>query len=199
MRITGGEFRSRALKSPKGSLTRPTSDRVREALFSILGERAAAEKILDLYAGTGSLGIEALSRGAASVVFVERSKEAVAALQANVEALGLRERARILPSSVERAASRLERERFDLVFADPPYADVNGLAKEALEALFVPLLQHAGMLLLEHASRDPPPAIAGLELEDTRTYGDTTLSFYARTQAGPLAEAGGKAKPDRAP
>ena len=184
MRITGGIYRSRALKAPKGSLTRPTSDRVREALFSILGPRAGAGSVLDLYAGTGALGLEALSRGASSVVFVERSKEALAALHANVESLGAQTRVRVLAASVERAAVRLERERFDLVFADPPYADIkSGLAKSALEALFVPLLGHEGMLALEHASRDPPPVLAGLTLDDSRAYGDTALSFYLRTCA----------------
>jgi 16S rRNA (guanine966-N2)-methyltransferase len=181
MRITGGSYRSRPLKAPKGSLTRPTSDRVREALFSILGPRAGAESVLDLYAGTGALGLEALSRGASSVVFVERSKEALAALHANVESLGAQSQVRVLASSVERAAVRLERERFDLVFADPPYADIkSGLAKSALEALFVPLLEHEGMLVVEHASRDPPPVLAGLTLDDSRAYGDTALGFYLR-------------------
>jgi 16S rRNA (guanine966-N2)-methyltransferase len=183
MRITGGVYRSRALKAPKGSLTRPTSDRVREALFSILGPRAGAESVLDLYAGTGALGLEALSRGAAAVVFVERSKDALAALRANVEALGAGDKVRVLASSVERAAARLERERFELVFADPPYADVKGgLTKSTLEALFVPLLEARGMLVLEHASRDPPPVLMGLMMEDSRIYGDTALSFFVRAE-----------------
>ncbi len=178
MRITGGQYRSRALKAPKGSLTRPTSDRVREALFSILGPRAAARRVLDLYAGTGALGLEALSRGAESVVFVERSKEALAALRANVEALGLVARA-CVASAVERAARDLEGERFDLVFADPPYADVkSGAAVRAIEALVLPHLAPSALLVLEHASRDPAPLIEGLVLDDGRTYGDTTLSFY---------------------
>jgi 16S rRNA (guanine966-N2)-methyltransferase len=195
VRITGGQYGSRALKAPKGSLTRPTSDRVREALFSILGKRVAARKVLDLYAGTGALGLEALSRGAASVVFVERSKDALAALHANVEALGVRDVVRVLASTVDRAAARLEGERFDLVFADPPYADVkSGVVAKAIEELFVPLLSaeegrageeegEAALLVLEHASRDKPPTIAGLVEEDVRTYGDTTLSFYARARA----------------
>jgi 16S rRNA (guanine966-N2)-methyltransferase len=187
MRITGGQYRSRALRAPKGSLTRPTSDRVREALFSILGPRAAAGRVLDLYAGTGALGLEALSRGAGGVVFVERSKEALAALHANVEALGVRDRVRVVASNVARAAALLRQggELFELIFADPPYADVkDGEAVNALEALFVPLLESQGMLVLEHASRDPSPAIVGLVQEDARTYGDTTLSFYERTQMG---------------
>jgi 16S rRNA (guanine966-N2)-methyltransferase len=180
MRITGGQYRSRPLKAPKGSLTRPTSDRVREALFSILGSRAAAESVLDLYAGTGALGLEAVSRGAASAVFVERSKEALAALEANVQSLGVADRVRVLAQPVERAARGLAGARFDLIFADPPYADVeSGAAVRALEALIVPLMSTGALLVLEHASRDPSPDIAGLVESDARTYGDTSLTFYA--------------------
>lgn len=180
MRITGGEFRSRPLKAPKGSATRPTSDRVREALFSILASRASrAGSVLDLYAGTGALGLEALSRGATSVVFVERSKEALAALGANVASLGVGARARVLASSVERAATRLSGERFDLVFVDPPYADVaSGAAVTLLREHVVPLIADGGALVLEHSSRDESPTLNGLAREDARTYGDTTLSFY---------------------
>ena len=180
MRITGGEFGSRALKAPRGSATRPTSDRVREALFSILGARGALTgRVLDLFAGTGALGLEALSRGAEAVVFVERSREALVALQANVDALGVRGRVRVLSVPVERAGRALEGERFDLVFADPPYADVkSGVALRALESVAVPVL--GGLLVLEHASRDAPPAIAGLAHDEARTYGDTAVSFYRR-------------------
>lgn len=188
MRITGGQYRSRALKAPHGSLTRPTSDRVREALFSILGPRAAAERVMDLYAGTGALGLEALSRGAGSVVFVERSKEALAALHANVEALGVGDLVRVVPSPVERAAVRLRSaaERFDLIFADPPYADVkSGVVAKVIEELFVPLFSDGALLVLEHASRDAAPPLVGLARDDSRTYGDTTLSFYTRTQGSP--------------
>jgi 16S rRNA (guanine966-N2)-methyltransferase len=179
MRITGGELGSRALKAPKGTATRPTSDRVREALFSILGGRAAGARVLDLYAGTGALGLEALSRGASGAVFVERSKEALAALEANVRALGVGARARVLAMPVERAARALGAEPFDLVFADPPYADVkSGIAVRAIEAAAVPRMRPGAVLLLEHASRDPDPSVGGLAREDARTYGDTTVSFY---------------------
>ena len=180
MRITGGEYGSRALKVPKGTATRPTSDRVREALFSILGDRLVGARVLDLYAGTGALGLEALSRGADSVVFVERSKEALTALHANVDALGVRDRVRVLAVAVERAARGVTGP-FDLVFADPPYADVKtGAAVRALEEVAVPLLGASALLVLEHASRDAPPRVAGLEHHDPRTYGDTTVSFYAK-------------------
>jgi 16S rRNA (guanine966-N2)-methyltransferase len=179
MRITGGEYRSRSLRAPKGTTTRPTSDRVREALFSILGSVAGGH-VLDLYAGTGALGLEALSRGARAAVFVERSKEAVAALQANLQALGLASpRARLVVSPVERCARSLGDEPFDLVFADPPYADVaNGEASRLLEAVAVPRMAPSALLVLEHASRDRSPDVSSLIREQERTYGDTSLSFY---------------------
>ncbi len=181
MRITGGQLRSRALKAPKGTSTRPTSDRVREALFSILSDECAGARVLDLYAGTGALGLEAISRGAVFAVFVERSKEALLALNANVRALALENATRVVALPLERAARLLVAadERFDLVFADPPYADVNnGAAVRAIEAI-VPAIAPNGRLVVEHAHRDPSPVFSGVTLEQARTYGDTTLSFYS--------------------
>ena len=183
MRITGGELRSRALKAPRGNDTRPTSDRVREALFSILIARGGVltgARVLDLYAGTGALGLEAISRGAAAVVFVERSREALAVLRANVASLGVGDRTVVVAAAVEKADKALGAggSRFGLVFADPPYADVkSGVATRALEAI-LPRLEPAGLLVLEHASRDAAPPLAHLTLEESRTYGDTCVSFY---------------------
>jgi 16S rRNA (guanine966-N2)-methyltransferase len=150
---------------------------VREALFSILEARGAVRgaRVLDLYAGTGALGIEALSRGAEHATFVEAARPALAALHKNLSALGIADRARVIASRVERAVTATG--GVDLVLCDPPYADLAAAAR-ALE-LVVPHLG-AGTLVLEHASRDAPPEIAGLEREDTRIYGDTALSFYAR-------------------
>jgi 16S rRNA (guanine966-N2)-methyltransferase len=179
MRITGGQLGSRRLEAPKGAATRPTSDRVREALFNILSDRCAGARVADLFAGTGALGLEALSRGAAFVVFVERSKEALASLNANVRALGVGQKTRVVPLPVERAARTLGDERFDLVFADPPYADVkSGDAVRAIRP-FVASLASGGLLVLEHAHRDPSPEIDGVTLERARTYGDTALAFYS--------------------
>lgn len=189
MRITGGELRSRALKAPKGNDTRPTSDRVREALFSILTARGgvlAGARVLDLYAGTGALGLEALSRGAAEAVFVERSRDALAVLRANVSSLGVGDRSLVVPAALEKAEKALAASRFDLVFADPPYADVkNGVATRALEAIVVPRLEPSALLVLEHASRDPAPTLAHLVHEESRTYGDTCVSFY---RSGPASD-----------
>jgi 16S rRNA (guanine966-N2)-methyltransferase len=179
MRITGGQLGSRRLEAPKGTATRPTSDRVREALFNILCDECSGARVVDLYAGTGALGLEAISRGAVFAVFVERSKDALAALNANVRALGVAPKTRIVALPVERVARTLGGERFDLVFADPPYVDVkSGEATRAI-ATFVPLLAPSGRLIVEHAQRDPSPTIAGVTLERARTYGDTTLSFYS--------------------
>jgi 16S rRNA (guanine966-N2)-methyltransferase len=198
MRITGGRHRSRMLVAPRGHATRPTSDRVREALFGILtsAEPLAGARVLDLYAGTGALALEAVSRGAASAVVVERAKEALDSLRTNVTALKLGAEVRIVPTSVERAARALQAleppagspgpRGFDLVFADPPYADVPGGAVAAALAAIVGagLVNPGARVVLEHAKGDEPPAIEGLSLEDTRRYGDTCLAFY-RAGEGP--------------
>ena len=185
MRITGGGLRSRALKAPKGTATRPTSDRVREALFNIVADECEGAHVLDLYAGTGAIGLEALSRGAVRAVFVERGKDALAALAHNVRALGVDARARIVAAPVDRAARALQLEgaRFDLVFADPPYADVKSGAAVGAVGEHVALLAPGATLVFEHAQRDGPPALPGLDLVRSRNYGDTALSFYVASAA----------------
>jgi 16S rRNA (guanine966-N2)-methyltransferase len=183
MRITGGTLRSRALKAPKGAATRPTSDRVREALFGILTSAGAIEgaQVLDLYAGTGALALEALSRGAAAALLVESAREALGALRANVEALGLEDRARVVAGDVAQAMRRLgEAGPFDLVFADPPWALVD--AGPPL-AVLSDLARRGGIaaegrVVLEHSARTAPPDIDGLVRLDARRYGDTALTFY---------------------
>jgi len=178
MRITGGTHRSRTLRAPRGRETRPTSDRVREALFGALASEGAIERarVLDLYAGTGALALEALSRGAAHATLVESSRAALATIRENVEALGLSDRARIVASKVSAATSRLAED----VLVDPPYAMVD--SGEVPAALTV--LVNAGVfgafadIVLEHASRSAAPNIQGLARIRTRPYGDTTLTFY---------------------
>jgi 16S rRNA (guanine966-N2)-methyltransferase len=177
VRVIAGQYGGRRLVAPRGLATRPTTDRVREALFSAL-DRVDGARVLDLYAGTGALGIEALSRGAASAVFVESARPAVAALRQNLEALGLTAAARVLAEPVARAVPKLAATSpFDLVFADPPYDDVDA-ALAALEAL-VPSLAPGARVVLEHASRRPPRPSAALVSLRTRTYGDTALTFLA--------------------
>jgi 16S rRNA (guanine966-N2)-methyltransferase len=184
--VIAGRLGGRTLVAPPGVATRPTSDRVREALFSILGD-IAGRRVLDLYAGTGALGIEALSRGAVHATFVEHARPAVRALRQNIAALSLQAEANILSIRVERALSTMPwgPEAFHVVFMDPPYAEVKGgvlsraLAMAIEHGLCRSIHPH-GDVVLEHASSDASPALPGLQLRDTRTYGDTALSFYLR-------------------
>ncbi len=145
--------------------------------------RLDGARVLDLYAGTGALGLEALSRGAAQATFVESARGALAALRANVAALRLAARSRVLEMTVERAESLLAAEApFDLVVVDPPYADVVGPAARALERIVAGgKLAADGLLVLEHASRDVAPEILRLTHSRSRVYGDTTLAFYELT------------------
>jgi len=166
--------------------TRPTSDRVREALFSILGDLEGAI-VCDLYAGTGALGIEALSRGAAAATFVEQARPALRALAENLSKLDLERSGKVLSMRVEKALATMPwgPEAFDVIFVDPPYAEVGeagfapALAKAAARGLG-PSVRPGGRLVVEHAQGVSAPAVVGLELETTRTYGDTALSFYLR-------------------
>ena len=189
MRITGGSWRSRALKAPRGTATRPTSDRVREALFSMLvasgllpadGPADGATdgpRVLDLYAGTGALAFEALSRGASAAVLVESARDALAVIRQNAQALGAEKRISLFDTKVERAIPRIAGP-FAIVFLDPPYADVATPAFASVLAGAAALVAPEGALVLEHASTDEPPAIPGLEVDRTRRYGDTTVTLY---------------------
>lgn len=185
MRITGGEFRSRALVAPKGRATRPTSDRVREAMFGRLDAAAAVRgaRVLDLYAGTGALGLEALSRGAEHVCFVESDSRALAALRANVQSLGVGARSQVVAGALPAALGRCKDGPFDLVLADPPYALVaSGIIDElASRLLAAAKLATEGRWVVEHATRDTPSLFANVtefSPEAQKTYGDTTLSFF---------------------
>lgn len=184
MRVTGGQFRSRALKAPRGTTTRPTSDRVREAMFSMLASDGLLEpgaRVLDLYAGSGALALEAISRGAGEAVLVEHGRDALAAIRDNVRALEVEDRVRVLASRVDRALTQLAASgspRFDLVFIDPPYADVRTPAFARVLEGASGLLTDQGALVLEHASADPPPEAHGLVLDRTRRYGDTAVTLF---------------------
>ena len=183
MRITGGMYRSRALRAVRGQATRPTSDRVREALFGILASARALEgaRVLDLYAGTGALALEALSRGAESAVLVESARDAVAVIRANIEALGVARQASLVAGDVHRALGRLvSAGPFDLVLADPPWALVeSGEPARALAELTVAgVFRASAWVVLEHAARTPAPDAAPLSPWETRRYGDTALTFY---------------------
>jgi 16S rRNA (guanine966-N2)-methyltransferase len=182
MRVIAGELGGRRLAAPRGSLTRPTSERVREALFSALGDLTGA-LVLDLYAGSGALAIEALSRGASHAVAVEKAPPALRALGQNVARLGLTARLHVVPLAVERAAARVcayaeSLGPFDLVLVDPPYAEVpSGSFARVLGRYRVAFTEDA-RLVLEHAARDRAPDLSPLWHERTRRYGDTAVSCY---------------------
>ena len=177
MRLTGGGARGRRLKVPRGSLVRPTADRVREALFDILGARVSGARFLDVYAGTGAVGCEALSRGAGRVVFLERDRRALALIEENLH-VGLWSGAfEIVAGDARRSLERLGQgsQRFDIVFLDPPYDDV-GL--QAVMTLAVRLLAGGGALVVEHRSSraiEPRSDDVPLTVRSYR-YGDTTLT-----------------------
>jgi 16S rRNA (guanine(966)-N(2))-methyltransferase RsmD len=184
MRIIGGELSGRKLRAPRGQATRPTSDRVREAIFNILGPPAHDAHVLDLYAGAGGLGLEALSRGAAQATFVDHAALAARCLAANAEALGYGARACVVRASARTALGRLHQggQRFAWIFVDPPYASTE--AEETLEALggaCGELLVEGGVVVVEHAHRRPLGERHGrLSCSDRRRYGDTDVSFFRR-------------------
>ncbi len=185
MRIVAGEFRGRHLSTPGGDATRPTAARAREALFAILAD-VSAERVLDLYAGSGALGLEALSRGAERLVLIESSKAAQQAIRTNLASLGVEARATLLPLRAEASFKALERlGPFSLVFADPPWADAQA-ALAVLEKLAgSSLLAPAARLVLEHAARTPPIGKAGARLRavDTRRWGDTAVTIFELIEA----------------
>jgi 16S rRNA (guanine966-N2)-methyltransferase len=173
VRVVAGDFRGRRLAAPRGARTRPTADRVREALFSILGEVSGA-RVLDLYAGSGALGIEALSRGAESAVFVDRDPRAVAAIERNLESLGLQET--VVRQDAVRFMARAEG-MFDLVFCDPPYDSASRLAGPLAEGLPALTSEHA-RIVTESDKRNPLELPFPLVTE--RTYGDTRIAIHGR-------------------
>jgi 16S rRNA (guanine966-N2)-methyltransferase len=177
MRVIAGRFGGRRLRAPKGRTTRPTSDRVREALFSMLGDVDGAVA-LDLFAGTGALGIEALSRGAERAIFVERDPAALVILESNLLGLGVGEgQAQVRPGDALAAlrTARARGETYDLVFVDPPY----GRARELGEALaeILPALLTAGARVVVEADRRHPAELK-LPVVAQRRYGDTTITIH---------------------
>lgn len=170
MRVIGGEFRSRRLKSIPGLETRPTPDRLRETLFNVLSPRVEGAVFVDAYAGTGAVGIEALSRGAARSVFLEISGKAAETIRENLHALGAEARASLV---VGKVAAALERQTADIVFIDPPYE----LEDEYAIAL---RLAAAPLVIAQHSARfDPGDVHAGLRRTRVLRQGDNALSFYA--------------------
>jgi 16S rRNA (guanine(966)-N(2))-methyltransferase RsmD len=175
MRVIAGTWGGRRLQAPPGRTTRPTSDRVREALFSVLGGRVDGARVLDLFAGSGALGIEALSRGAAEATFVDSAPAALKALRANLAALDVAAEIRRQDALRFLGGASAAGREYDLVFLDPPYRLAGRLGGE-LSAILPAVLAHEGVVVAESDRRDP------LELElpllDARRYGDTLIRIH---------------------
>jgi 16S rRNA (guanine966-N2)-methyltransferase len=174
MRIIAGELKGRRLRMPGGAPTRPTADRVREALFSMLADVSGAH-VLDLFAGSGALGIEALSRGAAAAVFVESDARAAATIRANLESLGLE--GTVVRRDVARFLSDPSREAYDLVFCDPPYDSGPRIAGQLAERL--PAMLAEGARIVTESDKRRPLELPFPLLRE-RTYGDTRIAIHGR-------------------
>lgn len=179
MRIIAGEARGVQLEAPKNSHVRPTQDRIRESLFSILMPRLESSRFLDLFAGTGANGIEALSRGASSAMFVDSDERSLQFIKRNLAKTSLKVRGHVRRLQLPEQLSRLAEEGpFDIVFADPPYKFTQ--YEKLLERVGAEgLLTHGGLVVIEHSRRtDVPAESPGWVQTRQNAYGDTVLSFY---------------------
>ncbi len=180
VRVIGGTAGGRRLRIPRGRSVRPTSDRVKESIFNILFGRLEVITVLDLFAGSGNLGIEALSRGAEQAVFVDRDRKCARIIRENLSDLGFTSKGEVLQLDCLTAITQLgERlQRFPLIFFDPPYEE--GWVYKSLIALADKgLIEDDGWIVAEHSFREPVPDQCGdLKLEDQRAYGETRVSFY---------------------
>ncbi len=186
MRIVGGEFRGRALQTPGNRTIRPTTDRIRESLFNILshayGEKLDQTRVLDLFAGTGALGLEALSRGAKFALFIENSIEGRSLLRQNVEKLSLQGRTKIYRRDATRLGEIESMAPFDLVFADPPYG--KGFGKLAVSSAQAGnWLADDAFVVLEEDNSCAPKDLPGFDLLEQRTWSTTTIGIFRRNLA----------------
>jgi 16S rRNA (guanine(966)-N(2))-methyltransferase RsmD len=179
MRVISGTAKGRKLYTPKSHNIRPALDKVKGAIFNILFN-VEGKNVLDLFAGTGAIGIEALSRGAAHCTFVDSANESVTIIRKNIELCRFQETARVFPKPVNVALEYFEKhgEKFDLIFVDPPY--LKNLINQTLERLSKGgALVSGGLIIVEHSPKEPIGQITGLVLTDTRKYGQTCISFLS--------------------
>jgi 16S rRNA (guanine966-N2)-methyltransferase len=181
MRITGGKIKGRQLSTLKGLSIRPTSDRVREAIFDLIGQHWEGKQVLDLFAGTGSLGLEALSRGADKALFVDYAPHALRLLQKNIERCAFGHCSKIVRKDLRKIGPGKDpfgRELFHLLFMDPPYR--KNLITNHAERLIQSTPLSPGALLIAECARSeiPPTTVGPFEINDTRIYGDTRVTIY---------------------
>jgi 16S rRNA (guanine966-N2)-methyltransferase len=179
VRVISGTLRGRRLKAPTGMATRPTADRIRESVFNILAGSIQYRRVLDLFAGTGALGIEAMSRGADSAVFIDQAKSALAVIRQNIRDLGLDDQTRIIHWDIRKNLNCLSSDplSFDLVFMDPPY-ETNTVSPALTALVSSGALAPGALVVIEHSAREPIPHPVGtLALADQRRFGKTLVSF----------------------
>jgi len=192
LRVIAGTARRTGLIAPKGQNTRPTADRIKENIFNIITSYVQNAHFLDLFAGSGAMGIEALSRGAGMAVFVDSAKDAVSVILANLTNTKFAARAHVLPMCALTAIPKLEQDgrKFDIIFLDPPYGQ--GLMQQALTALVKHnILSQDGLIIAECAANEPTYEVAGLAVHDIRKYGSTRLIFYMSDKMFYAAAEGG--------
>jgi len=180
LRIIGGEKKGKKLLSVKGMKTRPTKDRMREALFNILSSRIADSNVLDLFAGTGALGIEALSRGASSAIFVDKDGDALSVIEKNLRSCGFEDRSKIFRCNIliNLKCLRTVLKPFDIVFMDPPY-ESDCVYQSLVNLKQSGALKKGSIIIVEHSPKEPAPSdLFGFEIFDQRRYGRALFSFF---------------------
>ena len=174
VRIIAGEFGGRTIATPDGKRTHPMSERIRNALFNSLGETVRGARVLDAFAGSGAVGIEALSRGAEHVTFIERDRVAQKVIAENIEKLGLYEQTKLVKASVASWASTYDGAFFDLIFVDPPYHDPQFSTAMTISGLLKP----GALMVLSRPGRSESPTKPGVVVVDNRSYGDAALTYF---------------------
>ena len=176
LRIISGKFGGRTIQAPDGELTHPMGDRVRGSLFSIISDEIKDAEVLDVFAGTGSLGLEALSRGAKQATFIERNRVANKILAENIQSLGVGEQARAIQIGASTWIEKNQGQYFDIIFADPPYNDLQLSTVSKLSGMLKP----NGLMVLSYPGRGELPTVNGIVVVDNRRYGTAALAFYRK-------------------
>ncbi len=174
IRVIGGEFGGRLLDAPPGRRMHPMGERIRNALFNSIGSKVQGARVLDAFAGTGAVGLEALSRGAEHVTFIERDRLLQKILAGNIERLGVEDRTTLIRGSVASWAETADKEAFDIILVDPPYHDT----QFSTVARLFDLLKPSALMVLSHPGKGEVPTKTGVVVVDNRSYGNADLTFY---------------------
>lgn len=176
VRIISGRFGGRKIHAPDNSRTHPMSERIRNAMFNSIGTKVQGARVLDVFAGTGAIGLEAISRGADKAIFIEKDRIAQKVLAENIQSLGVESTTEVIRASLANWLSTYQGESFDIIFADPPYHDPQFSTVSHLFGLLKP----GGLMVLSHPGRGEEPTSTGVVVVDNRSYGNAFLTFYRR-------------------